>query len=199
MRGWTLVRRARRAPVATGRSGIGRPLRPRPRPQRRLDAGGGQRGDLVGGGHAGAAVDADRRRPAPTPRAANRSASSAAAGSVPSASRLSVVGALTAPGHVPGPRVDRLDLAAVALGRPRVQQHAAARGQRRGLVGGQHRHAAAGQRRRPRAAGRRRRPRARRPARAQAPSPPSSSRTSVSPPQRSSHQARAAASPPVSS
>src|SRR5690242_9256867 len=40
--------------------GVGGPLRPGARVERGRDAGDGQRGDLVGGGDAGAAVDADR-------------------------------------------------------------------------------------------------------------------------------------------
>ena len=168
-----------------------------PGPQRRLDARRGQRGDLVGRRDA---RSRSRRRPssrAGTERGEPRRPARRPA-ERPSAVEVVRGRRADRAGDVPGPRVDRLHLAAVPLARPGVEQHAAGRRQGGGLVGVEHRHAAAGQRHvarlgddvpgLQRAAGR-----------GQASSPPSSSRTSVRPPQRSSHQARAAASPPVAS
>ena len=80
--------------------------------------------------------------PGTTPSAAYRARSASAAAKPPSAVRLSAVGRAARAGNVPRPRVDRLDLAAVALPRPGVEQHAVA-GQRGRLVGGQHRQVAA--------------------------------------------------------
>ena len=66
-------------------------------------------------------------RPRVAPRPAKRSASSdASRKTVPPSTTFSVVGRGHGARDVAGDLVDRLDLAAVALGRPRVQQHSAA-------------------------------------------------------------------------
>ena len=96
---------------------VGGPLRPRPGPQRRVDPGDGEGGDLVRRGDARAAVDADRRaRPAPT-RGEALGAVRPPAGTGRRAEVLRRRRADRA-GDVPGARVDRLDLAAVALAAP---------------------------------------------------------------------------------
>ena len=143
------------------------------------------------GRHAGPAVDADpctrRRRPAPrTARSVQR-----LEGTCRRARGSPVVGRADGAGHVPGPRVDRLDLAAVPLGRPGVEQHPAAtpagpRPRRPSASASRRRSAArppVGRRggRRPAPGARRRCP--------GAPARPSSRRTSARPPWRSSHHA----------
>jgi hypothetical protein len=100
---------------------IGRPLRPRPRPQRRLHPGHGERRDLVGRGDARPAVDADR---GPGTRTEGAEPGGELGRGPEGAVGREVLGrrGTHRPGDVPGPGIHRLDLAAVALPRPRVQQ-----------------------------------------------------------------------------
>ena len=173
------------------------PLRPRARVERGVEPGDRERGDLVGGGDAGAAVGGDVDAVAYAERLEPRGAARLPGRKRPS--RVEVVGRRRADGarDVAGLRVDRLGLARGSARRrarraarrrrtPRRRCRSSARVRASSVDVARLRHDVIG------------RP-ARRPAATHAARPPSSRRTSASPAQRSSHQARAAARLPLSS
>ncbi|MPM70819.1 hypothetical protein SDC9_117780 [bioreactor metagenome] len=100
-----------------------RPLRPGAREESGVEAGDRQRGDLMGGGDPGAAVDADRDPV--TYAQVGEPPTQLIGGQEPAVGSQVVAGRRAhGTGDVPGVRVDRLGLTAVALPRPGIQQHA---------------------------------------------------------------------------
>ena len=191
---------ARLDPARDRPRGVGAPLAPRARDRAACRGRPAcvHREQVVAGGDAGPAV-VDDSRAARGRRGARRTRRARRGGGLerPSASRLSRYGRLTRAGNVAGDRIERLDVAAIALARARVDQQRATRAAR---------FAAIARRVDGRGATRAARTWPRetsgasvvtgRPSRAHAAKPPSSTAAASCPSQRSIHHRRAAYMPP---
>ena len=106
-------------PVATGRSGSDDQADHDPGEKRRVDAGDLQGGDLVGGGHSGAAVDPHLCHPTDIGESLAQllHREEAAVGL-----EVAPGGPADRAGYVTGPRIDRFDLAAVPFAGAGIEQ-----------------------------------------------------------------------------